>query len=83
MGFLVIFVFFHKILVLFLVFVSEDFAGMHCVSESLGFVLLTRTIDFYLFVYLLRERNEAVSSKTLAAQEFYLEKQPDCVAVCD
>lgn len=69
---------------LFLVFVSEHFAGMHCVSESSGFVLLTRTIDFYLFVYLLRERNEAVSFKVLAAlEEFYLEKQPDCVAVCD
>lgn len=65
-------------------FVSEDFAGMHCLSESLGFVLLTRTIDFYLFVYLLREKNEAVSFKALAAlEEFYLEKQPDCVAVCD
>lgn len=69
---------------LFLVFFSEDFAGMHCVPESSGFVLLTRTIDFYLFVYLLRERSKAISFKTLAAlEEFYLEKQPDCVAVCD
>lgn len=81
---MVIFLFFHKILVLFLVFVSEDFAGMHCVSESSGFVLLTGTIDFCLFVYLLREKNEAVSFKVLAAlEEFYFEKQPDCVAVCD
>lgn len=57
---------------------------MHCVSESSGFVLLPRTIDFCLFVYLLQEGKEAVSFKTLAAlEEFYLEKQPDCVAVCD
>lgn len=78
------FLFFHKILAFLLVFVSEDFAGLHCVSESSGFVLLTRTIDFYLFVYLLREKNEAISFKALAAlEEFYLEKQPDCVAVCD
>lgn len=55
---------------------------MFCFREFRVCTLLTRTIDFYLFVYLLQERTEAVSFKAFAVlEEFYLEKQPDSVAV--
>lgn len=47
-------------------------------------MVLNRTIDFYLRVYLLRERTEAGSFKALTLlEEFYLEKQPHSIAVCD
>lgn len=55
---------------------------MFCFREFRVCTLLTRTIDFYLFVYLLQERTEAVSFKAFAVlEEFYLEKQPDSLAV--
>lgn len=49
-----------------------------CIRELGAPMLLMRTIDFCLFVYLLLERTEAVSCKALASlEELYLEKQPD------
>lgn len=85
LGFFVIFLFLPQSSSVFLVFVKRGFCYNAFCFRELGFcTLLTRTIDFYLFVYLLQERTEAVSFKALAVlEEFCLEKQPDSVAACD
>lgn len=78
-------------------FLLQSSSAFSCICQTRGFcysafcsrglgvcTLLNRTIDFYLFVYLLQERTEAVSFKALALlEEFYLEKRPDSVAACD